>query len=127
MTDELDAHRQAVARGLAAYDDLHAAHQAIAVRADSFERSAAIANAENERLRREIKQVRAQRDHFMRAYAALKAQLATYTHFARSGADMLDEAMRMAEVQAYAPAGRSAPRDTDPVPAFLTRPNGDAE
>ena len=97
MTD-----RDAVERGLAAYDDLHASHQEATARAESFERSMVLANAEHERLRREIKQVRAQRDHFMRAYAGLKATLQGFTHFSKSGAAMLDQAIHMAEVQAYA-------------------------
>lgn len=94
--------RDTIERGLAAYDELHTAHQEATTRADSFERSMLLASAENEHLRKEIKQVRAQRDHFMRAYAALKAKLQGYTHFAKSGAAMLDEAIHMAEVQAYA-------------------------
>lgn len=106
MTD-----RDAVQRGLAAYDELHAAHQEATTRAESFERSMMLANAENERLRREIKQVRAQRDHFMRAYAALKATLQGFTHFAASGAAMLDKAMHMAEVQAYVAPGQVEQRN----------------
>ena len=102
-------HRDAVERGLAAYDDLHAAHEEAITRADSFERSMVITNAENERLRRELKSVKAQRDHFLKAFTALKAQLSSYVQFAQAGAKMLSDAMAMAEVQMYEPP---APRPT---------------
>ena len=93
--------RDVVARGLAAYDELHAAHQEVVARADSFERAMVVANAENEKLRREIKQVRANRDHLFKAYAALKATLESFIHFSQAGAQILDNAVKMADSHSY--------------------------
>ena len=107
--------RDAVERGLNAYDELHAAHQDAAARADQFERMASIANAENDKLRRELKALKANRDHYMRAYAALKAQLSAYVQFAEAGSKILLEALHMAEVQAYEPVAEGRPTRREPA------------
>lgn len=101
--------RDAVERGLAAYDDLHAAHQEATTRADLTDRTNQVLLQENDKLRRELKSLRANRDHYMRAYAALKAQLGAYVQFAEAGGKILSEAMQMAEVQAYATPHESQP------------------
>lgn len=101
--------RDAVERGLAAYDELHAAHQDAATRAEALERANALLNQENERLRREFKALRANRDHYMRAYAGLRATLEGFVHFSESGGKILKEAIAMADVQAYEPVPE-APR-----------------
>jgi hypothetical protein len=97
---------------------------------DSFERQSTIAQSENEMLRKQVKSVKAERDHYMKAFTALSAQL-------RSLGDSFHNAVRMAEVHSYgdrstAVAGRPirsmGRTDSPPAPAtFLERLRRDRE
>jgi hypothetical protein len=93
--------RDAVARGLEAYDDLRHRADDWHVRAESAEHAALIAEAEVDRLSKELHKVKAQRDHFMRHAAALKGKLEGFVHLQKSGAAMLDDALKMTENQSY--------------------------
>jgi hypothetical protein len=126
-----DPAREAVLRGLGAYDELNERCITAENRADSYDRANVILTAENERLGRELHKVKMQRDHFFKAFTALRSKLQAFTHFQKSGAAMLDESIRLAEVQGYGdqapPVGRpvrpaSLMDDGAPVPAFLAKP-----
>lgn len=94
---------------------------------DSFERQAAVALDENEMLRKQIKLVKGERDHFSRAFSMLSAQLDTI------GSGLIN-AVKMSRVQAYGerPAasaerrpvpGDQAQQPAEPsIPRFLTQP-----
>jgi hypothetical protein len=87
----------------------------LTARVDHYERAAAVLERENENLRRVIKRVNSERDHYFRAFTALSAQLDQI-------ASGLVTAIHLARAQAY--GARRPPQDKpvdklDPLPSFL--------
>lgn len=101
-------------------------NERLKVQADSFQQAAAMTETENERLRREIKHAKGQRDHYFRAFTALAANVEAL------GASFL-RAVQMAQVHSYGDRGGDAPVQprqqerersikVQDVPGFMKKP-----